>query len=276
MNSWIFQGNPDKFDIDDYLRQTDEIYWSVSVPKYQKLMKIGDEVFIWRAKGKQKAISGIIAYGVVNEECASRDQVKKPLNLYDSHWKEAWTEASEIKAGVVIKAVRLTPQDGMLTSDVLQNDPYLANMRIFTVRVGSNFLLDLQHSQLITQYWLGLRQQSLEEQEDNNYIGIEGQLKLRVHKVRERDPNLRKLAIGMFLEQHGQLFCEICGFCFEDTYGDLGKNFIEVHHLKPISRYADNEHTPIENLRLVCSNCHRMVHRGDPYQTYFLLKDRLN
>lgn len=274
MNCWLFQGNPDKFDIDDYLRQTDEIYWSVSIKKHQNLLKIGDEVFIWKAKGKQQAISGIVAYGIVNEQCAPRDQVKNPLNLYDSLWKETWSEASEVKAGVALKEIRLSPQDGMITSGILLNDPNLAEMRIFTVRVGSNFLLDERHSNLIKQYWHEFGHQGIEELENINYQGIEGQQKLRAHKVRERDPKLRKLAIKKFIDQYGQQYCEICGFSFEETYGDLGRNYIEVHHLKPLSTLMDNEQTSIENLKLVCSNCHRMVHRGDPEQTYYLLKEQ--
>ena len=56
--------------------------------------------------------------------------------------------------------------------------------------------------------------------------------------------------------------CSICGFDFEAKYGELGKGFIEVHHIVPISQrggtYVLN---PITDLIPVCSNCHSMIHR---------------
>ena len=47
-------------------------------------------------------------------------------------------------------------------------------------------------------------------------------------------------------------------------YGSFGENFIEVHHLKPISTY-DGEHevNPLTDLVPLCSNCHSMIHRGE-------------
>ena len=46
MNAWLFQGNPDQFNIDEYLRASENIYWSVSVKKYQKEIALGDVVFV--------------------------------------------------------------------------------------------------------------------------------------------------------------------------------------------------------------------------------------
>lgn len=268
MNTWIFQGNPDKFGIDEYLRKTRDIYWSVTIPKHQNELAIGDEVYIWRAKGSRNAISGIVAYGIVNEECKPREKLLNKLNLYDELWVESSSEASNIKAGVAIKEVRLSLLDGMLTSEELMKDPVLSRMQILRVRVGSNFLLNDSQSQIIKNYWDGLNLGNNEEYDDYP-ASSEGRIQLRLHKVRERDPKLRKKAIEIFIRSNNKLYCEVCKFSFEEKYGVLGKDFIEVHHLKPVSDYADNETTSIQNLRLVCSNCHRMIHRGDSYSTFF-------
>ena len=73
----------------------------------------------------------------------------------------------------------------------------------------------------------------------------------------ERNPKIRKKAI----ELHGTK-CEICGFDFEKTYGEVGKGFIEVHHIKPLYESAEEiEVNPKTDLICVCSNCHRMLHR---------------
>ncbi|OHY76653.1 HNH endonuclease [Priestia aryabhattai] len=73
----------------------------------------------------------------------------------------------------------------------------------------------------------------------------------------ERDPINRKRAI----EFHG-LSCKVCGFNFEEVYGERGKDFIEVHHVKPLSTLEKEMFIdPERDLVTVCANCHRMIHR---------------
>lgn len=52
-----------------------------------------------------------------------------------------------------------------------------------------------------------------------------------------------------------------CGFNFERIYGLLGKGFIEVHHVIPLADMDKVETNPKKDLIVLCSNCHRMVHR---------------
>ena len=57
--------------------------------------------------------------------------------------------------------------------------------------------------------------------------------------------------------------CQICGFDFEKRYGFHGKNFIEVHHIKPLHTLGKGyKVNPVKDLIPVCSNCHSMLHRG--------------
>jgi 5-methylcytosine-specific restriction protein A len=61
--------------------------------------------------------------------------------------------------------------------------------------------------------------------------------------------------------------CIVCGFIFANRYGDIAADFIEVHHLVPLSEIK-NEYKvdPIRDLRPVCSNCHSVLHlRKPPY-----------
>jgi predicted HNH restriction endonuclease len=55
--------------------------------------------------------------------------------------------------------------------------------------------------------------------------------------------------------------CRVCALRFEDTYGKLGSEFAEAHHLIPLSRLKENERTSLEDLATVCANCHRMLHK---------------
>lgn len=56
--------------------------------------------------------------------------------------------------------------------------------------------------------------------------------------------------------------CAVCGFNFEKVYGNLGKDYIEVHHIKPLSTLNEEvKINPKTDLICVCANCHRMLHR---------------
>ncbi|MFP3391801.1 HNH endonuclease [Brevibacillus sp. SIMBA_040] len=89
----------------------------------------------------------------------------------------------------------------------------------------------------------------------------EGKEQLRLHKIRERDPRLIKEAKRRFKKKYGELFCEACGINFEKIYGERGKDFIEGHHKKPVSEMNEGETTKVEDIGMMCSNCHRMIHR---------------
>ena len=70
--------------------------------------------------------------------------------------------------------------------------------------------------------------------------------------------------------------CLVCGRDFEATYGEIGKNFIHVHHLTPISTIGKEYELNVDtDLVPVCPNCHYMLHRKDPPYTIEELKDIL-
>ncbi|WP_423911183.1 HNH endonuclease [Candidatus Spongiihabitans sp.] len=68
------------------------------------------------------------------------------------------------------------------------------------------------------------------------------------------------------MRQDDCLKCACCGFDFFTTYGKIGRGFIEAHHTKPVSTlHEDGEETHLDDIALVCSNCHRMLHRRRPW-----------
>ena len=93
----------------------------------------------------------------------------------------------------------------------------------------------------------------------------EGKTVLKTHLSKERNRTLIKVAKEEFIKNHGKLYCEVCGFDFEEVYGDLGKDYIECHHLLPVSQISDDHQTKISDLAMVCSNCHSMIHRKRPW-----------
>ena len=86
---------------------------------------------------------------------------------------------------------------------------------------------------------------------------VEGGIQEVTLELRKRNPKLKFLAI----EKYGEN-CQVCGFNFGEFYGEIGEGYIELHHLEPLSnRYSEAE-TSVEDVALVCANCHRILHRN--------------
>ena len=82
---------------------------------------------------------------------------------------------------------------------------------------------------------------------------IEGGIREVTLEIRNRDPKLRREALDYY-----KLVCCICEQDFSTIYGDLGENYLEIHHIIPISD-GERENT-VKDVRVVCANCHRMIH----------------
>lgn len=93
------------------------------------------------------------------------------------------------------------------------------------------------------------------EQDEAGFF--EGEKKQRLVNFYERKPELRAQTIL----HHGKE-CKVCGFDFEKVYGERGRDYIEVHHLRPISSLDGKQQVnPATDMTVLCANCHRMIHR---------------
>jgi predicted HNH restriction endonuclease len=109
---------------------------------------------------------------------------------------------------------------------------------------------------------------------DSEIEGVyEGEEKVKVkeHKYYERDSSIiRKKKLEA--SKRKQLFCEACGFDFKEKYGSHGVGFIECHHKYPIAK-AGKRKTKLTDLALVCSNCHRMLHKKSDDGIYYKVEE---
>lgn len=103
--------------------------------------------------------------------------------------------------------------------------------------------------------------------EPKEYDKLEGAKHQETVTRYERDRGNRKDCIA-----HYGYVCQVCGLNFEEAYGELGKEFIEVHHLHPVSQ-GECKVNPIEDLVPLCSNCHSMIHRMDDVSDWKGLKE---
>jgi 5-methylcytosine-specific restriction protein A len=63
---------------------------------------------------------------------------------------------------------------------------------------------------------------------------------------------------------------------FESTYGEIGRGFIHIHHLKPISTVGgEYSIDPNTDLVPVCPNCHAMMHQRETPFTPEELRERI-
>jgi 5-methylcytosine-specific restriction protein A len=99
-----------------------------------------------------------------------------------------------------------------------------------------------------------------DEQTANEEI-VEGQIIYKLHKTRERDKKIVAVKKNKTLSESGKLDCEACAFDFYQYYGDIGYRFIECHHRTPLNLFKKESITTLQDLALVCSNCHRMIHK---------------
>jgi len=105
--------------------------------------------------------------------------------------------------------------------------------------------------------------QLTEEPEEDEFP--EGKVLYRTHRARERSRTLVEAAKRHAMKSGGNLSCQACGFVFSERYGALGDGYLECHHIIPVSELRPSARTKVVDIALLCSNCHRMVHRRRPW-----------
>lgn len=89
---------------------------------------------------------------------------------------------------------------------------------------------------------------------------IEGAVCAITVNAYERNPEARRRCI----DRYGTSCC-ICGFNFSSVYGEAVRDYIHVHHLRPLSEIGGKYVVdPVSDLRPICPNCHAVVHHRRP------------
>lgn len=189
------------------------------------------------------------------------------LNSLPLHPLETRSETFRNPAGVAMKIANLMsidPAKGYKLSSVGQTDR----------EVWEEFKDDPQWvHELAEAIRKGAPLLSVTTDDDEGFP--EGKVVERLHRARERNRALVAKKIKQVQGVPGGLCCEACGFDFFKTYGLLGKDFAECHHLKPLSQVGEGK-TRLEDPAVVCANCHRMIHRSRPMLTPKQLKVRID
>ena len=109
--------------------------------------------------------------------------------------------------------------------------------------------------------------------ENIGYEAEEGKVLTALHYYKERDKKIVEAKKLSILAKFNKLSCEACNFNFDEFYGERGNGYIECHHLYPVSQMSLKYKTKLDDLCLLCSNSHRIIHRKRPWLTLNQLKD---
>lgn len=261
MNTYLFLWNPKKWTWATLERDTEQVdltgrcseRWSCG---NTKSIQPGDRIFLLKVGTEPR---GIIAAGFATS-----------TPFYEQHWSGKNKDTLYIDVDF---EVLLNPdKEPILTVDILN----LGNLAKQNWRpMGSGNLIKPEIIDELEAVWFDfLITQKIRHNpfvSGNNEIqktyteGTPNQVSVTKY---ERNPFARKKCLN-----HYGYTCVVCGFNFEKTYGQIGKDFIHVHHLTQVATVGQTyEIDPIKDLRPVCPNCHSIIHR----QRTPLIIDELN
>lgn len=246
MPTFLYTWNPDNWpwvDRADAIRRLNdgepyEQYWSCG----SKKKEIGDVFLLMRLGVEPK---GIIGCGYISS---------RPTML--PHWDAAKRAAGKTAARthLVFKALSDRPLVGY--TDLRRRfpdynwTPQMSGMAV-PQHIGDKLFEEIQGSPTH-----GFMPDSRE--------GLERFAEGRPRTITLTTYDRSSLARAACIARHG-FKCAVCGFSFEATYGALGASYIEVHHLRQLADVGEEHEIDAEqDLRPVCANCHRMLHRQRP------------
>ena len=287
MTVWIFQANPDLFRVGEYLNAvSNRVCWRVS--KYRRKIAVGDQVFIWRALGRDHGISGVIAEARV--QSAVQVMVDDPASR--PFWRDP-TNADTEEHRVWLELVRIAKDHEILLRQALLEDLILSSLSIFSYAGTTNHAVKPNEAIRLNELWRqstradsGLAQHAasvdpdialaeadmtspqsaqLAEKSEQDLFGIYNRLlqeaQMRTANVISRTTTTfeRALIVVHLAKHRAQYRCEIPGCDVQTFLTNRGDQYCEVHHIVPLSEQGQDT---IENVAVVYPSHHRELHFG--------------
>lgn len=272
-----------------YLSQSNNLeevnFWRKNTNNFKALKK--GESFFFLVKNKKDIMGERAVLGKAIYERFEVLSVNEAWNNYGIRNGDESKDSFTARMNKMFGTDTINSQIGcIILSDFqpFKNAVYLSEVGIeFKNSVVSGKRITETEVNIINEYGFRAVESVMSKLKEANNIGFteddegfpEGKLILKQHLIKERNSEVVKLAKKRFIQKHGKLFCEVCDFDFSIRYGDIGKGYIEGHHTKPVSEMAENEKTKVEDIAIVCANCHRMLHRKRPWLTINDLKKLL-
>ncbi len=276
-NSKNNKGHVNYLEIAPFLNQEQSVFhWRYGGSSYSKKfypqLKVGDRIVFWMGHGDFE-LWGIIGFGYISKinleeklvDLQLIDTPKIALTPYPKNNPQETKEVLFLKElfGLEFYALR----------DVFYQLKYVTQR---TTPVTIDKITSIQYEKLLDKLTLFTEElikffpEEIENDKKEQFY--EGAVKQITVNSYERDVKARQKCIEIY-----GLNCVVCGFNFEEKYGEFGKNFIHIHHLNPLSEIKEEYIVdPKRDLRPVCPNCHAMLHRKKDTLSIEELKDILS
>ncbi|MGD1820624.1 MAG: HNH endonuclease [Pleomorphochaeta sp.] len=233
---WIISANQEMYNHKKAFKEFEFIDWTQKA-KYQ----VGDIVFIYSTKPVQKIMYETVVEKINMSYEEINDDKKFWINL------EKYFDSLSGKF-VRLRLLEYKDINFLRLENLIQNGLKKAPQGPIQIKSNqlSNYINSFFHNDNL-----------LDSVDPLNNNLFEGHcIKIKVNRY-ERNAIARELCI----EKYGYN-CSICGMNFEESYGDVGKEFIHVHHRVPLNEISQEYSVnPEEDLIPVCPNCHAMLHR---------------
>ena len=222
-----------------------EDHWSCG---NTKRIRSGDRLFLMR-QGEEPR--GIVAAGWATSTAYAGKQ-----------WDRERRERGDTALRVDLRFDRiLNPEiDEILPLDKLQSGP-LASVNWATPASGIQIRQGADELERLWAKLVGFYESVGTGVESIGAVEREARVALTRNRARERWLRDQKIA-QVKSAKNGRLPCEVCGFDFLEAYGEIGRDYAQVHHMKPLGDRAKPSLTRLDDLAVVCANCHVMAHRG--------------
>lgn len=253
MRYWVIKGNPYANDWDAMLIPNREDVWHTG--RAPKDWAAGDRLFCWESTPDLRVIGLAL---LVDTDCG-RDE--NGDHLFGVRYL---TQRLRFMPG--IHELRQFPT--LSTASFLKSGPATTLFPLSSVQGELLFRLLATRNDNLNSIWTDIAQElyaGIVPDVDGIAIATEGGMRLVSHMARERSRAIAEAKKRNVLAATGALRCEVCGFDFREFYGSVGEGFSEVHHRIPLADADSAIETRLDDLAIVCSNCHRMLHRELPF-----------
>ncbi|MDT0672176.1 HNH endonuclease [Staphylococcus chromogenes] len=238
MRYWVIPCNVKDYDVISAFEKLNEVDWKQS--NNMKSAESGDTVLIYLSR----------PYSCIKYICKIKKVNKSKPTIDDSGYVKNGRNYNNYGNYMQLELID-SINESLLTRENLKLNGLKGNIQ------GPRSLKDNLLVYILEKLSSFSRDASENEPELENVVYKEGKIQVRYGVKFERNPQLRQKAI----EIHGTT-CKVCNFNFEKMYGDIGKEFIEIHHIKPMySIRREISVNPETDLVPLCSNCHKMIHR---------------
>jgi len=239
MTTWIIPADPEVYDFTSSFEHYKFIDWRQGDGKFD----IGDVIFIYSTRPDS----------MIQHKCVVEDINLTYPNIRDD--REYYKDPNGFLKSITGKFMRLRLEDQVYNSKLNLNN-LMANGLNAAPR-GRVKIKPLLFKYIISHFSDDNQTEEYPEtinNEDTYFEGIKRQVLVNKY---ERSSIARKKC----LDFHKPI-CSVCDMNFAEKYGEIGKNFIHIHHRIPIHEIGIKYEINYEkDLIPVCPNCHAMLHR---------------